>query len=801
VKRLVLGQQAYRPSIRRITILTNHEGVRGQRWLRMRMLHSWSWLIWLVGPLIALAVTSQWFSPGRLLGGGDNFPGTFPNPGNWVTRMPYSWDLTGVGGPTSLIQNAPQLIMVWLLRVVLDPATAQHAFYALLFTAQLLAMMLLILTILPGHRVAAVLGALFYAFNPATVIVPPGFLGMFMAAFLPGSAALFIRAAREPLRLRRLIPFTLVAGCSGLLWTNPPTFAILLLSSLLVTAYVVARHWTTKGRIVRRIAVLAGLVLLANAYWLPDAYFWLHYSFMGQGAGGLAATVDSWGFVSARASILNLFWLSSTWAWDVYFPYSSVYRTPLLLAVVYIPTLLAFSALLHRSMPRSIALSASVIALVTLFLCTGQHSPWGPINLFLFHHVPLFWLFREPNTKFASILLVAYALLVGYQAEWLIVQMARIARQRAMAQAVRVGVATLLTGVFLLSGFPLVTGASVGRGYGAPGETGFVIPHYWYDLGQYLARVGPADGVLLFPNDDYYQMRYTWGYYGSDGVANEMLYNRVIPVGGELGYVAGAHNGSLTGAVLHMLQHGSRSSIAPYLIALGTRYIVQRNDIDATEPNRHVVTPRQVRAFLKTQHDVRFVRSFGLLDLYEIDPRYYVPPVYAVSVPQGDATGAQLGQRMTRDLVKRLDLRPNGETFTTLQSPQIIRPTVTRQSPVRYTIKVGATKGPVLLVLSTSYHPSWHACLVPVGAVVRPWTCAFGGYLPDRDHVAALGFLNGWIVDHPGSYTVVVDYGFQHVANAGITVSLLTLSALLLACLVRFYIARRRQLPHIGADA
>ncbi len=798
MKHIALGQQAYRPAARQLAASVGPDGLPVLQRTLPRKTRSWGWLLWLVGPLVALVVTSQWFSPGRLLGGGDNFPGLFPNPGNWIARMPYSWDLTGIGGPTSLVQNAPQLIVVWLLRGALDPAAAQHTFYALLFAAQLLAMMLLILTVLPGHRVAAVLGALFYAFNPATVIVPPGFLGMFMAAFLPGIAALFIRAANEPLRLRHLIPFALIASCSGLLWTNPPTFAILLLSSLLAVAYVVGRHWATKGRIFARIAVLAGLALLANAYWLPDAYFWLHGQ-ANQGGGGLAATVDSWGFVSGRASVLNLFWLSSTWAWDVYFPYSSVYRTPLLLTVVYIPTLLAFSALLHRSMPRSLALAVSVTALITLFLCTGQHTPWGSINLFLFHHVPLFWLFREPNTKFASILLVAYALLVGYQAEWLMIQAARVARRRAAARAVRVGVTTLLAGIFLLSGFPLVTGASVGRGYGAPGTTGFVIPHYWYDLGQYLARVGPADGVLLFPNDDYYQMRYTWGYYGSDGVANEMIYNHVIPVGGELGYVSGARNGSLTGQVLRMLQHGSRGSIVPYLIALGTRYIVQRNDIDATEPNRPVVTPRQVRVFLKNQHDVRFVRSFGLLDLYEIDPRYYVPPVYAVSVPRGGAAGAQLGQRMTRDLVKRLGLLSNGQTSASLQSPQIIRPDVTRQSPVRYTIKVGPTKGPVLLILSTSYHPSWHACLVPDGAVTRPWTCSFGGYLPARDHVAALGFLNGWVIDHPGNYTIIVDYGFQHVADFGIAVSLATLCGLLLACLVRFYGARRRRLATVAA--
>jgi hypothetical protein len=188
--------------------------------------------------------------------------------------MPYSWDLTGIGGPTSLVQNAPQLIVVWLLRGALDPA-AQHTFYALLFAAQLLAMMLLILTVLPGHRVAAVLGALFYAFNPATVIVPlafghvyGGFPARYCCTFHSSCERALTVAPPDTICFNRELQWVAVDEPSHLCYPAP---------------FFASRRGLRrgaplgdKGRIFARIAVLAGLALLANAYWLPDAYFWLH---------------------------------------------------------------------------------------------------------------------------------------------------------------------------------------------------------------------------------------------------------------------------------------------------------------------------------------------------------------------------------------------------------------------------------------------------------------------------------------------------------------------------------------------
>jgi hypothetical protein len=68
VKHIALGQQAYRPAARQLAASVGPDGLPVLQRTLPRKTRSWAWLLWLVGPLVALVVTSQWFSPGRLLG-------------------------------------------------------------------------------------------------------------------------------------------------------------------------------------------------------------------------------------------------------------------------------------------------------------------------------------------------------------------------------------------------------------------------------------------------------------------------------------------------------------------------------------------------------------------------------------------------------------------------------------------------------------------------------------------------------------------------------------------------------------
>lgn len=735
--------------------------------------------------LVALLITSQWFSPGRLLAGGDNFPPYVIDPAKWMQRMRYAWDLGGAGGPNSLIEVLPQIVSDYLLRTVFAPGEAQHAFYALLYGAQFLSMVFFVLSILPKHRIAAFMAALFYCFNPFVVLVPPGYLGLFLLVYLPFMAALFIRTVTKPLHIASLAIFAVSASLSGMLFVNPPLYMTFLLFAVAIILYAIVPHWRSKVPL--RVGLLMAIFVVANVYWIAQVYFVLFGSGHQQ---IVAAPAQDWSFVARRSSILNMFWLNPTWAWDYYFPYASVYKTPLLLTTIFLPAALAFSALLNRSAPRRVVLPALGAALALLLVSTGLYGqdPSYTVNQFLFLHVPLFWLFREPDTKFPFLILVLYAPLIGYQVEWLARQLARVLRHYWVgAIAAKACLLTTIGLAFIITAFPLVTGQVVGRSPTTPGPPGVALPSYWFNLKDYLSRQDPRGEVLLLPNDDFYQMPYSWGYYGADALPGEFIPGRSTTINAVSGYTSATASGvNLNALILQAMKDSTHPSILPYLAAQGIKDIVQRNDIVTGEPGRHILSPKQVQSYLKTQHYLHFVRSFGKLELYEVDRRSYVPLMYAVALPKPVASRVEQAGVLNAYLLSALGahvaMRGIAPRSASKPTSGVMSVPWTQISPVRMVIHINATTRPLLLVFSTIYNPNWHACVVPAGASIHPWTCWFNGFLPRHDHVVPLKVFNGWLVSaSPGRYTVVIDLGVQHITDAAALLSLLGVGGLVVA--------------------
>ena len=54
------------------------------------------------------------------------------------------------------------------------------------------------------------------------------------------------------------------------------------------------------------------------------------------------------------------------------------------------------------------------------------------------------------------------------------------------------------------------------------------IPSYWYQASNYINNVPGNFRVLQTPGDDFYQIPYTWGYYGSDAIAASLITNPVV---------------------------------------------------------------------------------------------------------------------------------------------------------------------------------------------------------------------------------------------------------------------------------
>jgi len=747
---------------------------------------SLTWLYWLSGPLIAGAAAGRWFTPGRLLARGDIFPMTLVNPDLWMHRILYSWDpRTAIGGPAELPLYGPETLLSRFLHVFMQPSEVEQAFYTLVFSAQFLAMLFFILTILPGRRLAAYVAAVFYCFNPSMLVTIPYPMFMFLLAYLPYMAALIIRIARNPKSRTYLTIFIVSASLCSVLFYNPPTFALFCIVMLAVLAYTVIGFRRDFGRIWRPLAMAVVLGLAVNLYWIVPSYSVL----FGAGHEQISAPTDAQflSFTSQRSSILNVFWLNAYWAWNYidYYPYKPAYQTPLVLFATFVPTFLVFSSLLNRRISRHIILTGTSGAIILALLSTGVHEPFTSINSFFFQHVPLYWLFRESTTKFPLILILLYALLIGVQVEWIENVVLRHLQGRwNLGNLLRIGIASLFGAFFLLAAFPLVTGQVEGR----RNYSGFItvsnaisIPAYWSHLTRFLSQQDPNARVLLLPNDDFYQMPYSWGYYGADfEMLTELFSNPIVILSDDkfayltasYKYVGYTHN------MEQMIRQGQRDGIASYLALQGVRFIVQRNDVVDTFPGRSILHPQQIRSFLLHQSGVHFLRSFGKLDLYYVDDRHYVPPVYAVRLTQATRIAQANDQNRDVNVGKALRL-PGAGVQRSTQVPSVLHLSWTEENPARLSVSVDRSTGPILLVLSSLYHPDWHACIIPEGHASPPWSCWFSGFVPAQKHVQVLGFANGWEINQPGRYTVILDYGFQHLTDIGTALSVLTIVAVL----------------------
>ena len=170
----------------------------------------------------------------------------------------------------------------------------------------------------------------------------------------------------------------------------------------------------------------------------------------------------------------------------------------------------------------------------------------------------------------------------------------------------------------LAPGFPLMTGAIAPDHRPVLPSTHVSVPAYWTAMASYLNRSAPPGNLLVLPQDDFYQMPYTWGYYGADGFITDLIARNVVdPVA--QGYAPASQE--LAGAV-SLVQQGLLAhdwpSVQRTLAAIGTPLLLVRGDVNAAFPGRHITspaaldegtTPRQGHAACPSFRKARAVRA------------------------------------------------------------------------------------------------------------------------------------------------------------------------------------------------
>ena len=725
-------------------------------------------LLYVAGPLLSYATTLSWLRPNALFARGDIFPYIFLNPEMWLHRVWFAWDTKiNLGGPADMPKFVPLVLFSGIFHHGLSPIGVQHLYYGLMLALQFAGMAFLTQTLFPGRTSVAIVSAAFFCFNVSMFQVLPFPMFMFFLAYTPFMIALMIKALGSANSDASLLLFIALSSLSAFLFVNPPTYALFVATLAVVSVVLAFRNGLPDRR--RAVRILLGVcgVIAVNVFWLIPSYDAL----FGAGHQQVSAQRDDTflTFVSRRSDMLNVYWLMPYWAWDfkIYYPFKPDYDAAMTVLCSFFAPALFFSALLSKTLRRRLVIILMASALVLMLLTTGVQPPYGVIGTYLYAHMPFYWLFREPTTKFPLILVIVMAPIVGWQCASLINTIVhRISVRGVEMRALLVAIAVL---AICEPAYPMITGQLEGaRDYGGVRivSNDVHIPAYWYSLSNYLAAVDPNARVLMLPNDDFYQINYLWGLYASDvDVLAELLTNPfvIITDSSYQGYLTPSKSYSHFQDELYLKVHSDPpGSLMPYLAAQGVRFVLQRNDVNSEIPGREILNSRQALHLIRSTPELRFVRSFGALDLYEVRRRDYVPPIY--TVPSTIARAENIGEERALAVTARS------------LSPAEFK----QKSPVAVTVTIRKSERGDRLVWAESYSPSWIACRVD-GRVCR-------SVLP---HEKAYGFENAWELPAGRSYKILLRYSFQNQLYLGDIISVTALF-LTVALLIRRILANRR---------
>ena len=691
----------------------------------------------------ALAVQS-WFVPGRMLAAGDISPvvGTA-----WLGRIfaPWTWSGSNLGGPASNETQVPLAAVYWLVRSLHgSPVLAQRIWYTALFVGAAAACYLLLRALRAGPA-GSTLGALAYVFNAHVVDIGTNTVFLAAMVLLAGLPAIVLTTASGRWRPRRGI---LLIGASapvlGYVFENPPL--VLMLGAVLASLPFLVGWLDGRAAMRRalRVLFLGGLVLaLASAYWLIPAILQIKIE-----ATSTLATTSSWTWSEGRATLANGFWLNNDWGWNFaeYYPFDGVYSKFPMLSLEFALPVAAFSFLALTRFPRAVRVTArqarlgiavSATALFVILFSTGTLFP-GALVFDPLYSLPLGWLLREPG-RFLMLGGLAYAVLLALTTDTICERVKSLApgqvrRWRSGLRLPRLRLAAVsvaATGALLAPGFPLMTGAIAPNHRPVLPSTHVRMPGYWTAMASYLNNSAPPGNLLLLPQDDFYQMPYTWGYYGADSFITDLIARNVLNPSEE-GYAPAQQE--LSDAV-HLVAEGllahDWASVERTLTAIGTPLLLVRGDVNAAFPGRDITPPSELDSALREDQGMRLVHRAGKLELFGLRRRMS---------PAGSDTPFATVNSAAPDL-RDLALFPAGTALISGPMRKAV-PAVLQVPPVSQWRLAGDK-----LETSLVEPPGWRfrvKLLSGTGAVERPGASYSG---PRARLTASVGHRNGQVVE------------------------------------------------------
>ena len=398
---------------------------------------------------------------------------------------------------------------------------------------------------------------------------------------------------------------------------------VALLTSPVVAGWLYGSAAALRGLMVLILGLPAIIVL--SAYWIVPSVFQLQDAALTQ-----LSAISSWSWTEVRATVRNGFWLNTAWPWAYpdYFPFAASYDALPLSVLRFAPALVAFGALTIRysrdtkSVRSSlngglrVSVLAASVALVLIFLGTGTNPP-GNVLFDGLYTLPFGWLLREPG-RFLVVADLMFAVLVAITADRLLQFDWLRGHIRNWRRPTLRGVMALpIILAITLPGLPLITGSIVQESTPVR-ATHVQLPSYWTEMTSFADGLPLRGGVLVLPPDDFYQMPYRWGYYGSDNFISQLMSRPFLIPSSQAYFPASSQLLKVEDLAARTLLTGDWQLEDHLLRVLDTPLVLVRGDLAPELYGRTLQSPTALVDALQHSPSFDLVHTSGPLSLFKL---------------------------------------------------------------------------------------------------------------------------------------------------------------------------------------
>ena len=573
-----------------------------------------------------------WFKDGLMIAGGDHLEHL--DTSNLFYYYSFSWNSKfNEGSPNLNISQVFPYILFWVIlkKIGLSLVSIEKLWLVLTFLFPGFSIYYLIKTLTKNRKnfyLSGITATFLYMFNLYIVLDPIHEVYRLVQVFLPSMLAFWIKGLEEP---NLSLKYSVYIGIISISFTSsyliPPVVSII---PLTLFSYLVFFFFNNKSKIIQGLKftfVTLIIVIFINSWWMivyfPNA---IQISKVMHKVKGFSA-LDT-------GALLEFFRFLGNWGWRMkgyklpYFPYANYYdRFPLLFLTFFLGVIV-FSSTLFLKKYKNISFFI-FLALFGLFLVKGTHSPFGEIYNYLYHNVPGFWIFREPYTKFTLLNIFSFSILLGYSVDGIFnfIKSSNFIKKKKYFYFIPNIFVILMILTILIISFPMFTGETIWNEKDGNRRSWHVeIPDYWINIQNWFDKNDSKNKIFMTPKGGLYNSPFDWenGFSATYTPAKVLFKNPILFFDSEpLTYA-----NKLINSIFKNLNPENILDFSKIVSLLNVKYIIQQNDLNWEFGSEGTLCPTDMKRILQNQEGFNKKKSFGKLDLYEIDNDFFIPKIY-----------------------------------------------------------------------------------------------------------------------------------------------------------------------------